>query len=114
MENNCVFCKIVEKVIPSTKIFEDDNMIIIRDINPIAPLHYLLIVKEHYGSLHQQSIAQAHILGECLNKLSIIKSSLGLEKGFRLIINQGENAGQTVDHLHVHIVGGKKLDWNQL
>ena len=114
MENDCLFCKIISGEIPAKKVFEDDNMIIINDINPIAPIHYLLIVKNHYASLFEQSIEQSHILGECLNKLSIMKSSLGLDNGYRLIINQGKDAGQTVNHLHVHILSGKELGWNKL
>lgn len=114
MEENCLFCKMIKGDITSSKVFENDNMIIIKDINPIAPIHYLLIVKEHYQFLNQQSIEQAHKLGECLHKLSIMQSTLGLDKGYRLIINQGEFAGQSVHHLHVHILSGKELKWEQL
>lgn len=112
--DNCVFCKIIKGEIPADKIFEDEKMVIIKDVNPIAPIHYLLIVKEHYAFLNQQSLDSSHILGECLNKLAILQSTLGLENGYRLIINQGENAGQTVPHLHVHVLSGKNLSWEKL
>lgn len=114
MDNNCIFCKIIAGQIPCEKLYEDDNMIIIKDINPIAPIHYLLIIKEHYATLDKQDINQTNVLGQCLNKVSILKSTLGLEDGYRLVINQGKNGGQEVDHLHVHILGGKSLDWQKL
>ncbi len=111
---NCLFCKMISGEIVTTKVYEDDDMIIIKGINPIAPIHYLLIVKEHYALLSEQCIEQARKLGECLHKLSIIKGSLGLTNGYRLIINQGADAGQTVHHLHVHILAGKELKWDKL
>lgn len=111
---NCLFCKIIRGEILADRIFEDEKMLIIKDINPIAPVHYLLIVKEHYALLNQQSLEECHILGECLHKLSIMQSSIGLDNGYRLIINQGENAGQSVQHLHVHILSGKILGWDNL
>ena len=98
----------------TTKYYEDENMIIIKDINPIAPIHYLLIVKDHYALIADQNENQSKILGECLYKLSLIKNDLGLTNGYRLVINQGEDAGQTVKHLHVHILGGKELNWDKL
>lgn len=111
---NCIFCKMVSGEFETTKYYEDENMIIIKDINPIAPIHYLLIVKEHYALLSEQSIEQSQKLGECLHKLSSLKDLLGLTNGYRLIINQGEDAGQTVKHLHVHILAGKELNWDKL
>lgn len=114
MEQNCIFCKMVNSQIKVDKLFENQNMIIIKDINPIAPLHYLLIVKEHYARLSDQSVEQAAVLGECLNVLGSIKDKLGLAEGYRLVMNQGDNGGQTVQHLHIHIVGGKVLEWSKL
>ena len=111
---NCLFCKMISGEFETTKVYEDDNMILINDINPIAPIHYLLIVKEHYALIEEQSEEQAKKLGECLHKLSEIKESLGIYNGYRLIINQGADAGQTVHHLHVHILAGKELKWDKL
>lgn len=109
--NDCVFCKILNGDIKSERVYEDENCIIIKDIEPIAPIHYLLIPKNHYARLEEASVSEAMELAFMLNKLAQIKDDLGLQKGYRLIINQGEYGGQTVQHLHVHILGGRKLNW---
>lgn len=111
-ELNCLFCKIIDGNIPSTKVYEDENMLIIKDIEPKAPIHFLLLLKNHYARLEEQSISDCEILAKCLNKVSKMQKELGLLDGYRLIINQGENAGQSVQHIHVHILSGKKMDWN--
>lgn len=106
---NCVFCKIVKGDIPSTKVYEDDDMIIIKDLNPQAPVHLLLIPKEHYANIVEMSDAQAQTLAKCLKKLSTLTDKLGLQNGFRLVSNKGEDGCQSVGHLHIHILGGRKL-----
>ena len=106
---NCVFCKIVKGDIPSTKVYEDDDMIIIKDLNPQAPVHLLLIPKEHYANIVEMSDAQAQTLAKCLKKLSTLTDKLGLQNGFRLVSNKGEDGCQSVGHLHIHILGGGKL-----
>jgi len=111
---NCIFCKIIKNEIKSDKLYEDDFMIIIKDINPIAPIHLLLVPKKHYSKLYEQTADDVEVLGKCLNKLSLIKNELNLSDGYRLIINQGKNAQQTVEHLHIHILGGKILEWDKL
>lgn len=108
---DCVFCKIILGEINSEKVYEDENCIIIKDIEPIAPLHYLMIPKKHYARLEEATVSQAMELAFMLNKLAQIKDELGLSEGYRIIINQGKNGGQTVNHLHVHILGGKQLSW---
>lgn len=109
---DCLFCKMVSGEIEVKKVYEDENMIIIKDIEPKAPLHYLAIVKNHYAKLIEQTPEDAVVLGKCLNKIGQLRSELGLYNGYRLVINQGEDAGQSVHHLHVHILAGKKMDWN--
>lgn len=106
---NCLFCKIARGEIPSTKVYEDDNMIIIKDIAPQAPVHLLLIPKEHYANIIEMSEEQALILAKCIKKLSTLTDTLGLSEGFRLVSNKGANGCQSVDHLHIHILGGHKL-----
>lgn len=101
---NCIFCKIINGEISSPKLYEDDDCIIIKDINPKARLHYLLIPKKHYALIEEQTAEDAVILGRIINKLNDLKSILGLENGYRLQINQGENGGQEVPHLHIHIL----------
>ncbi len=106
---NCIFCKIVSGEIPANKVFEDENMIIIKDINPQAPIHFLLIPKQHFANIIEMTDEQAIIVGKCLKKLSTIVDELGLEDGFRIVSNKGKNACQSVEHLHIHILGGTQL-----
>ncbi len=107
--DNCIFCKIVKGDIPSSKVYEDEDMIIIKDLNPQAPVHLLLIPKEHYANIVEMSDAQAQTLAKCLKKLSTLTDKLGLQNGFRLVSNKGEDGCQSVGHLHIHILGGAKL-----
>lgn len=107
--DNCIFCKIVKGDIPSAKVYEDEDMIIIKDLNPQAPVHLLLIPKEHYANIVEMSDAQAQTLAKCLKKLSTLTDKLGLQNGFRLVSNNGEDGCQSVGHLHIHILGGRKL-----
>lgn len=107
--SDCIFCKIANGEIPSTKLYEDDDMIIIKDLNPQAPVHLLLIPKEHYANIIEMSDAQAQTLAKCVKKLSALTDQLGLQNGFRLVSNKGEDGRQSVGHLHIHILGGTKL-----
>lgn len=107
--DNCIFCKIVKGYIPSAKVYEDEDMIIIKDLNPQAPVHLLLIPKEHYANIVEMSDAQAQTLAKCLKKLSALTDKLGLQNGFRLVSNKGDDGCQSVNHLHIHILGGTKL-----
>ena len=107
--DNCIFCKIVKGDIPSAKVYEDEDMIIIKDLNPQAPVHLLLIPKEHYANIVEMSDAQAQTLAKCLKKLSTLTDKLGLQNGFCLVSNKGEDGCQSVGHLHIHILGGRKL-----
>ena len=106
---DCIFCKIRVGELPSTKLYEDEDFIIIKDINPVAKIHLIAIPNEHYATLERQTDEGARVLGKILNKIGDLTDSLGLENGYRLVINQGEDAGQTVHHLHIHIIGGEKL-----
>ncbi|NLZ25756.1 MAG: histidine triad nucleotide-binding protein [Clostridiales bacterium] len=106
---DCIFCKIIKGEIPAQKAYEDENMIIIHDISPQAKLHYLLIPKEHYANIIEMTEEQAVTLGKCLKKLSTLVDELGLSGGFRLVSNKGAHACQSVEHLHIHIIGGEQL-----
>ncbi len=107
--DDCVFCKIIRGEIPSVKVYEDDDMVIVKDIAPQAPVHLLLLPKEHYANIIEMSDAQAATLARCLKKLSAMTEQLGLKDGFRLVSNKGKHACQSVEHLHVHILGGAQL-----
>ncbi len=107
--DDCIFCKIIKGEIPSKKFYEDEHMIVIADIAPKAKLHYLAIPKKHYKFLSEMTKADADELAVCIKKIGEIAPSLGLQDGFRFIINQGDNANQTVPHLHMHLLGGQML-----
>ena len=106
---NCIFCKIVAGDIPSRRLYEDEKMIVIRDIEPKAKLHYLCIPKTHFALLSEMDGARADIVKHIFATIPTLEEKLGLQGGYRVIINQGENGGQTVHHLHVHLLGGEKL-----
>ncbi len=107
--DNCIFCKIIKGEIPSTKVYEDEDMVIIKDINPQAPIHLLLLPKQHFANIIEMTDEQAKIVAKCIKKLSTMVDDLGLKNGFRLISNKGPDACQSVEHLHIHILGGDQL-----
>ena len=106
---NCIFCKIIAGEIPSPRLYEDDKIIVIRDIEPKAKLHYLCIPKTHFALLSEMDEKKAEIVKYCFEKIPALSKELGLEDGYRIIINQGVNGGQTVPHLHIHLLGGEVL-----
>ena len=106
---NCIFCKIVAGEIPSPRLYEDEKMIVIKDIEPKAKLHYLCIPKTHFALLSEMNAERAEIVKHIFQTIPTLQETLGLQGGYRVIINQGEDGGQTVPHLHVHLLGGEKL-----
>ena len=106
---NCIFCKIIKGEIPSLRLYEDDKIIVIRDIEPKAKLHYLCIPKTHFALLSEMDGEKAETVKYCFEKIPALAKKLGLQDGYRIIINQGENGGQTVPHLHIHLLGGEVL-----
>lgn len=111
---DCVFCKIAKGEIPSEKVYSDDDVMIIKDIDPKAEKHYLMIPNRHYKLISEMTDDDADALMRGIRKLPSLAEKLGLENGYRLVINQGDDAGQTVFHLHVHILGGQSLDFPDL
>ena len=107
--NNCVFCKIRNREIPSDMKYIDNDFMIIKDINPKAKIHLVAVPKKHLPLISMMDSDDAEVLGRIMGKISQLQNELGLEDGYRLIINQGADAGQTVDHVHIHILGGEKL-----
>ena len=106
---DCLFCKIIAGEIPSSRVYEDELCYAFRDIAPQAPIHLLLLPKQHFANIIEMTDEQAQILGRCLKKLSTLVDDLGLKDGFRLISNKGAHACQSVEHLHIHILGGAQL-----
>ena len=105
---NCIFCKIIAGDIPSPRLYEDEVMIVIKDIEPKAKLHYLCIPKRHFPLLSEAQ-EEVEIVKHCFAVIPKIKDELGLQDGYRVVINQGENGGQAVHHLHIHLLGGEVL-----
>ena len=106
---NCLFCKIITGEIPSTKVFEDNFCYAFRDINPQAPTHILVVPKAHITSAADISAINDALVGHIFSKIAEIAKEEGLENGFRVVSNVGADGGQTVNHLHFHLLGGKPL-----
>lgn len=106
---DCVFCKIINGTIPSTKVYEDDKVIAINDLNPQSPVHILIIPKNHIASADDLSEDNCDIVGHIFTVAAKIAKEKGLSNGYRIINNCGKDAGQTVFHIHFHLLGGKDL-----
>jgi histidine triad (HIT) family protein len=111
-DNNCLFCRIIAGEIPATKVYEDDQSFAFRDINPQAPMHVLLIPKKHIASLNEVTQEERTVLGHLMWVAPQIAKQEGLsESGFRIVTNTGTDAGQTVWHIHLHVLGGRPMAW---
>ncbi|MBB5019073.1 histidine triad (HIT) family protein [Chitinivorax tropicus] len=110
--SDCIFCKIVEGSIPARKLYEDDDVVAFHDINPVAPVHFMLIPKQHVNSLVECTDEHDAVLAKMLRLAPKLAREQGLDTGFRTAINTGRGGGQVVFHLHVHVFGGTggKLD----
>lgn len=109
---DCLFCKIVAGEIPNNTVYEDAEILAFHDITPQAPVHVLVIPKEHIGSLDEITGENSDILAHLFEKIPAIAKKLGLTGGYRVISNCGDDAGQSVKHLHFHLIGGKALPLN--
>ncbi|CDE19095.1 histidine triad domain protein [Acidiphilium sp. CAG:727] len=109
--DDCLFCKFAKGEIPVNKVYEDEDFIVIRDINPQAKNHFLAIPKTHFRLLSEMTEDDAELLKRILKKIPTLEKELELKNGYRLVINQGDDAGQTVPHLHIHILSGQKMGW---
>ncbi|MDD3400439.1 MAG: histidine triad nucleotide-binding protein [Eubacteriales bacterium] len=111
--NDCLFCKIISGDIPSNKAYEDEKVLAFYDIAPQAPVHILIIPKEHIGSAQELSTDNNELLGHMFAIARKLASEKGLDcSGYRLVTNVGDDAGQSVKHLHLHLIGGKTLKWD--
>jgi histidine triad (HIT) family protein len=108
----CLFCKIVDKQIPSKMVFEDDEVFAFHDINPMAPTHILVIPKRHIVGLNEAVAEDQALLGKLLLSAQRAAQQTGIgETGYRVVVNNGPHAGQSVFHLHVHVLGGRGMAW---
>jgi histidine triad (HIT) family protein len=108
--DDCLFCRIIRGEIPSTKVYEDENCFAFRDIQPQAPTHILVVPKEHIPSVAELTAENSAAAARCLEAVAVIAKEEGLTGGYRVISNVGEDAGQSVKHLHFHILGGRRLE----
>ena len=110
--SDCIFCKIAEKKIPSKIVHEDDKVVAFDDVNPQAPTHVLVIPRKHVASIADLNEADASLLGHLMLTGNKIARQKGIaEGGYRLVVNTGRNGGQTVFHLHLHLLGGRPMHW---
>ncbi len=113
MAEDCIFCKLANKEIPTEFVYEDDQVVAFRDLNPVAPVHILIVPKEHKLNLSEYGKADEQLLGHILVTAARIARELGLEEsGYRVITNAGPDAGQSVMHTHFHLLGGRKLNFS--
>ena len=108
---DCLFCKIVEGKIPAKKVYEDEHTFAFEDIDPKAPTHVLVVPKKHLTGLKEATSADADIIGRCHLTAAKIAKDRNIEEGYRTVLNVGPRSGQSVFHLHVHLLGGRDLRW---
>ncbi len=109
--SDCLFCKIVGDRIQVTRLYENDHVLAFPDIHPQAPVHILIIPKQHVDSLAHTSTTEAELLSELFLAANQVAQQQHLDNGFRLVINTGADGGQTVEHLHLHLLGGRQMHW---
>ncbi|HEX4487170.1 MAG TPA: histidine triad nucleotide-binding protein [Terriglobales bacterium] len=107
----CLFCGIIDGSIPSKPVYQDERCYAFADIHPQAPVHVLIIPREHIASISHAAEEHSSLLGHLHLVAAEIARSKGLSQGYRTVINTGENGGQTVDHIHVHLLGGRAMTW---
>ena len=108
---DCLFCKIIAGQIPSKKIYEDEKVFAFQDVNPQAPTHFLIVPKKHIEGLNKASAEDAELLGYCELTAAKLARERNLEDGYRTVYNVGPRSGQSVFHLHLHLLGGRDLKW---
>ncbi len=109
--DECIFCRIASGEIPSKKVFEDKDILAFEDINPVAPVHVVVIPKKHIASARDIDGSNSKVVARIFEACAQLAEQLGLEKGFRIVTNCLEDGGQTVMHLHFHLLGGRALGW---
>ena len=107
--SDCIFCKILAGEIPSNKLYEDELCLAFYDIEPLAPTHFLVIPKQHFASAAEVNEQNAPVIGHIYQVIAQLAAQLGIQDGFRVVTNVGELAGQTVHHIHFHVLSGKQL-----
>ena len=107
--SDCLFCKIIAGEIPSAKVYEDDLCYAFKDISPLAPMHFLVVPKQHFASAAEVTPENAAVVGHIYTVIAKLAREMGFADGYRVVTNVGELAGQTVHHIHFHVLSGKQL-----
>ncbi len=110
-DSDCLFCRIAGGEIPSEKVYANDEVLAFRDIQPRAPTHLLVIPRRHVGSAHDLTDADGELLGRLFSVMRRLADDAGLGSGYRIVTNVGPDAGQSVEHLHFHLLGGRHMSW---
>src|SRR5262245_4245348 len=109
---DCLFCKIIEGKIPGAIVYQDDRLVAFKDINPQAPMHVLIVPRRHVSSLNELTASDDALVGEMVRRAAALAADNGYsERGYRTVFNCGPEAGQTVFHIHLHVLGGRRLGW---
>ena len=108
---DCLICKIINRDIPATVVYEDDRVLAFNDINPQAPTHVLIVPKRHIATLNELGTEDDRLVGELVRRASAIAAERGLATGYRTVFNTHRDAGQTIFHIHLHLLGGRSLSW---
>ena len=108
---SCIFCKIIEGTIPAKAVYQDEVAFAFTDLNPQAPTHLLIVPREHIASLNDAGLEKRELLGHLLWIAADIAEKRGMGKGYRVVVNTGDDGGQTVEHLHLHLLGGRSMTW---
>jgi histidine triad (HIT) family protein len=110
--SDCLFCRIIKRELPASIVFEDDRILAFNDINPQAPTHVLVLPKRHIATLNDLDAADDSLVGEIVRRAAAIAAERGLAAGgYRTVFNTNRNAGQTVFHIHLHLIGGRHMGW---
>jgi histidine triad (HIT) family protein len=110
--SECLFCKIINRDVPGSIVYEDDRVLAFDDINPRAPTHVLIVPKRHITSLNDLSVEDDQLVGELVRRAAVIAKSRGISGGgYRAVFNTNRDAGQTVFHIHLHLLGGRSMEW---
>ena len=109
---DCLFCRMVKREVPASVVYEDKDTVVIRDINPQAPTHLLAIPKKHYGAVHVVPPSEAGFFDDLYRSVAaVVKQEKLIDYGYRLVVNSGRRSGQSVFHIHVHILSGRPMHW---
>ena len=111
LNSDCLFCRIISGKIPAKKVYEDEHVFAFEDIKPKAPTHVLIVPKKHFAGLKEAQADDAEVIGRCHLVAAEIARQRNIEQGYRTVLNVGPGAGQSVFHLHVHLLGGRSLSW---